>query len=430
MILLLEILLGAVAATTLVSTVWLGAVLVSATRRRSAPGPAADLRVAVVVPAHDEELVLGETLRGIAAQRWPSERLSVVVVADNCTDGTARIAREAGAVVMERTDPVERGKGFALAWAFGRLLGSDSPIPGPVPDAFVILDADTWAEPTMVEQLVAALPDGANGLAAVQGRYGVLNPEGGWRAALMSAAFELCNHVRLLGIDRLGASVGLKGNGMIFSRATLERVPWTGRSVTEDIDYGLDLLEHHGVRVRYAPDAVVRAQMPVTAGQGASQRARWEGGRYRLMRRRVPQLLLAAVRRRDARLIAAALDLSALPLAEIVALLCVGGAGLAAGGSSMLPAVRFALAGALGTSALALAAYVLFGMRVAGAGPEAYRALLRVPMYVLWKLTLYVRRRASGAAKPAGADDEWVRTERIEMGSQGETMEQRSGSAG
>lgn len=423
------VLLGAAATATLGSTTWLGAVLLAALRRRPSPSGAAPRRVAVVIPAHDEELVLAETLRGVAGQRYPSDHLHVVVVADNCSDRTADIARQLGAIVMERVDVVERGKGFALAWAFSRILGGDSPLSGPVPDAFVILDADTVAEPDLVERLVAALPTDCGAMAAVQGRYGVLNPEGGWRAALMSAAFELCNHVRLLGIDRMGGSVGLKGNGMIFTRATLERVPWTGRSVTEDIDYGLDLLEHHGVRVGYAPDAVVRAQMPVTGGQGASQRARWEGGRYRLMRRRLPGLLGAAVRRRDARLVASAFDLSALPLAEIVGLLAVGFAGLAIGWTWLAPVAAWTLAGAFSTAALFLCAYVFVGMRLAGAGPEAYRALLRVPIYVLWKLALYVRRRRARAVTPSGADDEWVRTERIAMGSAGETMDRRGESA-
>jgi len=430
MIQVLEILLGAVSTATFASTAWLALVLAAATARGRSPGTGRVRRVAVVVPAHDEELVIGETLRGIASQRYPASLLSVVVVADNCSDGTARIASEAGALVMERADASERGKGFALAWAIGKLLGQDSPIEGPVPDAFIILDADTLAEPDLVERLARSLPEDPSALAAVQGRYGVLNPQGGWRAALMDAAFELCNHVRLLGIDRLGGSVGLKGNGMIFTRATLERVPWTGRSVTEDIDYGLDLLELHGVRVAYAPDAVVRAQMPVTAGQGESQRARWEGGRYRLMRRRVPGLLASAVRRRDVRLFAAAMDLCALPLAEIVGLLVIGLVGLGLGWNAMSVVVRTVLAALLGLSATALCAYVLIGMRVAGAGPEAYRALLRVPMYVVWKLALYVRRRGNRSAKPAGADDEWVRTERMAMGSQAEAMERHGGSAG
>jgi hypothetical protein len=108
------------------------------------------------------------------------------------------------------------------------------------------------------------------------------------------------------------------------------------------------------------------------------------------MRRRVPGLLASAVRRRDARLFASAMDLCALPLAEIVGLLVIGLVGLGLGWNAMSVVVRTVLAALLGLSATALCAYVLIGMRVAGAGPEAYRALLRV------------RRRRMGADRTHG----------------------------
>lgn len=409
--------LSVLAVVCLVSVGYLLTVLGAAARRprRDVARPGTAPRVAVVIPAHDEELVLAQTLASLRAQDYPAGRLEIVVVADNCTDATARIARDGGALVLERHCPELRGKGFALAWAFDILLGPESPLAGGPADAFAILDADTWADPACVARLAAGLPADPGALAALQGRYGVLNPGSGWRAALMTAAFELCNHVKLMGLDRLGCSVGLKGNGMIFTRATLERVPWTGRSVTEDIDYGLDLLCEHGVRVGYAPDARVLAQMPVTAAQGESQRARWEGGRYRLMRARVPKLLAASLRRRDLRLTVAALDLCALPLAEIVGLLAFWGGAVALAGPWIGAAARLGFALAWAVAAIGLCVYVLAGLRVAGAGPEAYRALLRAPFYVLWKLALYLRRRTrrGASAPPPGADDEWVRTERI-----------------
>ena len=410
--------IGVVGTIGAITTGWLVGVLVNARRRRDNQGlaSAATPRLAVVVPAHNEEMVLAETLRSIAAQEYPTDQFRTVVVADNCTDSTARIAREAGVLVLERTDLVARGKGFALAWALERVLSRQAPVAGFVPDACVFIDADTWVAPTCLAALAARMPQDPSVPVAVQGRYGVLNTESGWRSALMTAAFELCNHVRLAGIDRMGGSVGLKGNGMIFSRGVLERVPWTGSSVTEDIDYGLDLLLE-GIRVAYCPEAVVKAQMPVTAAQGESQRARWEGGRYRLMRRRVPTLLKASLGRRDPRLAMAALDLMALPLAELVTLqgfwmaLCAIGAWQWPG---MVMVVSAALCAA---NAAGIVFYVLLGLRTAGAGPEAYRALWRVPIYVGWKLALYVRGRLGrkrGAAKvPPGADMEWVRTERI-----------------
>ena len=423
---LLVALLAVLATVCLVSVGYLLTVLTAALGRDRASErrDGAPPRITVIIPAHDEELVLAQTLESLRAQNYPENRLEIVVVADNCTDATTRIAREGGAIVLERDCPELRGKGFALAWAFDLLLGTSSPCANGPADAFVILDADTWADPESIAHLADALPTEPGALAAIQGRYGVLNPGFGWRAALMAAAFELCNHVKLLGLDRLGLSVGLKGNGMIFTRATLEQVPWTGRSITEDIDYGLDLLSNHGVRVAYAPQARVLAQMPVTAAQGESQRARWEGGRYRLMRSRVPKLLAAAVRRRDARLLVAALDLIVPPLAELVGILALWAGAWALGGGLLAPATRLGFALAWGVVALGFVVYVLAGLQRAGASPEAYRALLRAPFYVIWKLVLYLRR--SRSAPLPGASDEWVRTERIERSAEEKLQSRRA----
>jgi 1,2-diacylglycerol 3-beta-glucosyltransferase len=416
---LVALVMVAAALPATATVLWLASLLIAAVLpRRSRTQGDGHPALVVVIPAHDEEMVIAQTLRSLAGQDYPSDRFRTVVVADNCTDRTAQIARDAGAVVLEREDRVARGKGFALAWAFERILSRSEPVAGFVPDACVIVDADTWVDPKCLAILASHVPSDPAVPVAVQGRYGVLNPDSGWRAALMTAAFELCNHVRLLGTDRFGGSVGLKGNGMIFSRGVLERLPWSGSSVTEDIDYGLDLLLRQGVRVQYAPEALVQAQMPVTASQGESQRARWEGGRYRLMARRVPELLAAAPRRRDIRLVWSAFDLATLPLAEVVASLLIWGL-LCVPAWWMLPQ-SFALAAATACGAVGaiLAVYVLFGLRVAGAGADTYRALLRVPTYVFWKLAIYLRGRLSAGRKsgaPPGADAEWVRTERVAM---------------
>jgi GT2 family glycosyltransferase len=415
--------------------------------------PGVPLRFTVVIPAHNEELVLGATLRSLREQRYPADRYEVVVIADNSTDATAAIAQAEGATVLERTDPEHRGKGYALDWAFTRLLNShcglrtadcgtdgrrqteddtrqdlahpsvvgrrSSVVRRPQPaDAFVIVDADTWVAPEFLAAMAGRLAAGQDerGCCALQGRYGVLNGSEGWRAALMAGAFDLFNHVRPLGADRLGLSAGLKGNGMAFTRPVLERARWQGRSITEDIDYGLDLLRHHGIRVGYVPDARVTAQMPTTAGQAASQRARWEGGRYRLLCEQAGPLLCAGLRCCDVRLLDAAVALMVPPLAELFAMLLLWGGLIGAGQlTRLLPApgswwIGFAIAaGAFGV-------YVVGGLRVAGAPRAVYAALARAPLYAAWKFALYAahpfRRRA---APGAGGPSEWVRTERAPM---------------
>lgn len=372
----------------------------------------------IVVPAHNEEDVIAATLQSLARVKPP---LCVVVLADNCTDSTASIARNAGVSVIERVNPVERGKGFALGYAFRQLIDRplDAPVlPGANADVYIVVDADTQVEPDFATHLMAYLPTDSAIPGAVQGRYGVLNGSDGWRAALMSAAFDLVNHVRLLGMDYMGAYIGLKGNGMAFTRGCLKQVPMTGRSVTEDLDYAMDLLEHGGLRVQYAPLAIVRAQMPVTQEQAQSQRQRWEGGRYRVLRSRVPKLLTAFARTREPRFLGAAIDLAMPPLAE-QATGCVA-LSLCALVSMLLSLPEWRIYAVIAlSSVLSVMLYVFLGVLLAGAKKETFKALMFAPIYIVWKLGLY----AAGIASPKQresvdtgcADAEWIRTSRVRI---------------
>ena len=387
-------------------------------RKGSSTARTSPLSATVVIPAHNEEDVILATLQSLAAVQPP---LPVVVIADNCTDRTAQLARDAGATVIERQNKDERGKGFALAYAFDLLMNesrSGGAILGSGADAYIVVDADTQVQPDFAVRLLAELPDDPAVPAAVQGRYGVMNGSDGWRAALMSAAFDLVNHVRLLAIDHAGGCLGLKGNGMAFTRGCLAQYPMTGRSVTEDLDYAMDLMQHGGIRVQYAPHAFVCAQMPVTGEQARSQRQRWEGGRYRVVRSRAPQLLKAVVKTGDIRFIGAMFELLQPPLAEQVAG-CVGICSLALL-CLMLgsPFAGLALIAA-GFSVVSILMYVFLGLGLAGAKKETFKALAFAPIYIVWKLVLYaigiVSGRRTGKADTGGADAEWVRTSRIKI---------------
>lgn len=369
----------------------------------------AELTLAVVIPAHNEELVLAATLDSLKLQDYPARLLEVVVVADNCTDLTAQIARDYGVTVLERFNPEQRGKGYALDWAISQLLARAG-----APCAVVIVDADTWVAPDFLKIMAGRLSEfqDANGCCALQGRYGVLNQSEGWRSALMSGAFDLVNHVRPLGYDRLGLGIALKGNGMAFTREVLQRARWQGHSITEDMDYGLDLIRL-GIRVRYIPEARVRAQMPVTAEQAASQRERWEGGRYRLLRERALPLLKEGLLRRSLPLCDAAIALIVPPLAELAVFLLLWG-GLIAIGSLwhrlLGPALFLAF---FALSALGFLTYVLGGLWAAGASREVFSALLKAPFYIVWKLALYAANLLQRRKGVPGSQPEWIRTGRI-----------------
>ena len=411
MSLLYSILVACVGAVSLVSVLTLLFLLAAAAlfARRTRPSGkiGTALRLAVIVPAHDEELMLAKTIQSLKAQSYPTDRYEIVVVADNCTDKTADIARSLGATVLERVNLSERGKGYALNFAISHLLASPE-----VPDGFLIVDADTWVTPEFLSAMSVRLASvsGPNGLGAWQARYGGLNSQDGWRAALMTGAFDLVNHVKPMGREMLGLSVGLKGNGMAFSRAVAEQVVWPGGSLTEDLDYGLELARRFQVRVGYVPEVTVLAQMPADGTQASSQRARWEEGRARMVRERAIPLLLEGLYRRNLLLWDMGWDLVVPPLAEVAGLIAAWLLLITVGGvTHLLPhASAWIISGCL--TALGLLVYILEGFRVSNAPPEAYRALIRAPFYACWKFALLLCRALRPRGNGSGV--EWVRTAR------------------
>lgn len=349
-------------------------------------------RFAVLVPAHDEEAVIARTLRSLLTLDYPRDLYTVQVIADNCTDRTADLARACGAIVHERTDPDQRGKGYALRWLFGRLLAD--PRSG---EAFVVVDADSVVNPGFLRALDGHLRRGA---VAIQGFDTVLNPDASWGTALRYVAFALLHYLRPLGRLVFHGSAGLKGNGMCFSRAVLDGTDWGAFSVTEDLQFHLDLLLS-GRPVTFAPDAVVWAEMPASMKVAHAQNVRWETGRLQMVKDYVPRLLGAALRRRSLILFDAALE-NLIPPFSI----------MAAGGALCL--VGALLWGAPGAIALALfilagqAVYTLVGLLLVHAPARIYLALIYAPFYVVWKLILWLGIAIQKKRRPT----EWVRTAR------------------
>ncbi len=363
--------------------------------RRSAPPlvPTSLPRFDIVVPAHDEEPVVAATIASLLATDYPPTQRRVCVVADNCTDRTAQRAEAAGARVLVRTDPDRRGKGFALAYAFERLLAEGWC------DALVVVDADTLVSANLLSASAARL---ARGEQALQAEYGVRNALASWRTRLMRLAFTLFHDVRSLARERLGLSCGLRGNGMVFTTALLTRVPHDAFSIVEDLEYGLRL-GRAGVRVAYLGEAHVAGEMAVSEQASRSQRRRWEGGRWQIARQQVPSLLAAAWRTRSRVLLDLALDLLVPPLGWLglaVAAGLVACALLAWRGVTLLVAPWLWAAAALG-----LLLHVGRGLMLSGLGWRGVFDLAWAPIYVFWKLRLLLRR-------PAERSGEWVRTTR------------------
>ena len=361
-------------------------------RSRMAPGPGAR-RFAILVPAHNEELLIGRLIQNLDALDYPRDRYDVFVVADNCDDDTAERARTRGAHVYERFDRSQRGKGFALRWLLRQIRAT-----GRGYDAYVVFDADSVVQANFLRSMDGRLAGGAQ---VIQAYYSVLNATESMLSGLRFAALAAVHYLRPLGRSSLGLSSGLKGNGMCFAAPVIERFSWRWFGLAEDVEFHLALVGD-GLRVEFAPETTVLADMPVTFAQAESQNARWEQGRLQQVRERVPALLREGVRRRDPLRIDAAVEQLIPPLSVSFAL-----AWLCLGASWMLgvPVAGWLAAASLAGHMVHLCAALL----LVRAPLSAYRALAYTPLYVGWKLYVYGRAMAGAVGARNAA---WIRTAR------------------
>ncbi|WP_374674420.1 glycosyltransferase [Ideonella sp.] len=363
---------------------------------RRAPGASARPPVALLVPAHDEAAGLAAPLAAMRAQMRPGDRL--LVVADNCSDDTAAVARGAGAEVVERTHADLRGKGYALAFGVDHLRAAPPPV-------VVIVDADCLLAPGALDALAA---DCQRRQAPVQACY-LMGHAGAARLTGRVAAFAWAvkNRVRPRGGERLGWPCPLTGSGMAFPWALIADAPLATGHLAEDMQLGLDLARA-GHAPRFCEAAVVTSHFPESARATATQRTRWEHGHLGLIVQRAWPLWREAARRRDVRLAAMALDLAVPPLALLVlgvVALWLAAAGVSAvAPAAALPAAAFGLASAAG---VAMAAAVLAAWLRWGRGLLSAWDLLGIPWYVLGKLGVYTRflTRRQTAWVRTGRDD-------------------------
>ncbi len=319
-------------------------------RRSAPPAPGAVRhRFEIVIPAHNEESGIAQTIRSVLAIDYPQDMFAVTVIVDNCTDRTAEVAQAAGARVLVREDQAQRGKGYALAYAFARILGEGRA------DALVVIDADTVVSPNLLRAFSARLETGAQ---AVQADYAVLNPSDSWRTRLMAISFASVHVLRSLARERRKVSCGLRGNGMCFTAELLKQVPHDAFSRVEDLEYGIQLGKA-GHRVHYAAEGHAYGAMVASALAAQSQ------------------LIIV-------------LDVAGLVVSAALAV-ATGGIGL-----SLI---------AWGISGLFAAVYVFRGWTLSGTGAQGLVYLLCSPFYVAWRMTLLLK-------KSKDPRDEWIRTAR------------------
>jgi cellulose synthase/poly-beta-1,6-N-acetylglucosamine synthase-like glycosyltransferase len=253
-------------------------------------------KFAVLVPAYNEENVIGFCVESLRHLDYPRELFDIVVVADHCNDGTARIAAEHGAVVYEHAGEL-RGKGFALEWATQRVLAEGRH------DALCYFDADSLAHPDFLRAMSARLNEGAK---AIQARQVAKNPDEAWLATMLAVGHVIASRFWQFPKYALGLSATLHGKGMCFTRELMAEHRWAGDCLTEDLDMQMQVIEG-GTRIVWAEEALVYNEEPTTIRQFIKRSVRWARGGLQVARRHTMRLFRLAFSRRDAAALEAAI---------------------------------------------------------------------------------------------------------------------------
>ncbi len=349
-------------------------------------------RFGIIIPAHNEELLLDRLLKSINEQDYPSDKVKTIVVADNCCDNTAKIGLENGALVLERKDNQQRGKGYAIKFALEKVDMNQH-------DAFFIIDADSVIKADMLAQLDKAL---RNGKKIIQCYNGVANPDQSWFTRLLDVSRTIGNEIYHPAKQKLGLSSYLMGNGMCFSSEVLMKYGWNAFTVGEDWEYYARLIQS-GEIVAFANKARVYHQESSSLKQATSQRMRWSSGRFAIAWKYGGGIFIKGLAEGNIKKIDASLPLL-LPNPSLGMNLTIIGLMM----SSLLAAVVRNNGFILWFSVLLLIQLVIFivGILYTRHKLKNFLALFVAPIFLIWKMAIDVLSVLGIGSKT------WVRTER------------------
>lgn len=228
-----------------------------------------DKRFAMIVAAHNEEVVIGNLVESLKKQKYPKEMYDIFVIADNCTDNTAKVARECGANVYERFNKEQRGKGYALEWMFAKIFKMNKRY-----DAIAVFDADNLVSPNWIKEINSKMTQGYK---VVQGYIDSKNPNDSWIATSYSVSFWSQNRMYQLARSNMGLSNQIGGTGFAIDTNILRNFGWGATCLTEDLEFSCKLILN-GEKVGWAHDAIIYDEKPLTLQQSWVQRKRWMQG--------------------------------------------------------------------------------------------------------------------------------------------------------
>jgi len=241
-------------------------------------------RFMAIIPAHNEEVVIANLVNSLKKQDYPKELFDIYVIADNCTDRTAEIAKEAGAIVYERFDAQHKTKGYALQWFLQQKIKEDAPY-----DAFCVFDADNIVDVNFIKNMNKKLCQGET---VVQGYRDIKNPTDSWISAGYAIFYWTMNRFYHLARYNVGLSPLINGTGFMVRFDAIKPDGWDTKTLTEDIEFSLKRIIK-GKKLGWAVDAIVYDEQPVGFKQSWSQRSRWTVGHIQCMKEYTKQLAVA-----------------------------------------------------------------------------------------------------------------------------------------
>lgn len=245
-----------------------------------------DHKFMAIIPAHNEETVVGNLVESLKKQNYNKELYDIYVIADNCTDNTAKVAREAGAIVYERFDQTKKTKGYALDWFLNQKIEENAPY-----DAFFVFDADNIVHPDFIKNMNKKLCQGEE---VVQGYRDIKNPSDNWISAGYALFYWTMHRFYHLARYNLGLSPLLNGTGFMIKFDVIK--PEGGLktvTLTEDIEFSLKRIIK-GKRLGWSTDAIVYDEQPTGFKQSWSQRSRWTVGHMQCIKEYTGALAEAA----------------------------------------------------------------------------------------------------------------------------------------
>ncbi|RIX52837.1 glycosyltransferase [Paenibacillus nanensis] len=245
---------------------------------------------AVLVAAHNEEKVVGALIENLKKLDYPKELYDVFVICDNCTDGTAEIARSMGVYACERKNYHLRGKGYAIEWMLKELWSMPRQY-----DAVVMFDADNLVNPDFLRLMNDDLCEGHQ---VIQGYLDTKNPGDSWITAAYAITYWYCNRLWQLSRTNLKMSNFLGGTGMCFETNLLKEIGWGATSLVEDLEFSMRCVKRNVYPILNY-DAKVYDEKPVSFRASARQRLRWMQGHFNVARNYFFPLLWAGIKERN-----------------------------------------------------------------------------------------------------------------------------------